>query len=87
MMAIEQNVVKDTLALSVDFFHVAIFHRFIKIHCSKMSPIIVRWFVAEYFPQTLEALRRRNLDILVELPEVEFKSPNVAQSWVHYDYV
>ena len=44
-------------------------------------------YTAKYFPQTLEALRRRNLDILVELPEVEFNYPNVAQSWVHYDYV
>ena len=44
-------------------------------------------YTAKYFPQTLEALRRRNLDILVELPEVEITYTNFAQSWVHYDYV
>lgn len=40
-----------------------------------------------YFNQTLSGLRKRNLDLLIELPEVSTKFVTADQKWTNYDLV
>ena len=44
-------------------------------------------YAARFFPQTLEALRKRRLDVLIETPGITIKSVTVADSWVEYDLI
>ena len=44
-------------------------------------------YAAKFFPQTLKALRKRRLDVLIETPGIAIKSVTVADSWVAYDSV
>ena len=44
-------------------------------------------YAVKFFPQTLEALRKRRLDVLIETPGIAIKSVTVADSWVGYDLI
>ena len=48
------------------------------------DPEMKNEYAVKYFPQTMEALRKRNLDILIDTPLDAVVSPNVADSWLDY---
>ena len=41
-------------------------------------------YAIKYFPQTMQALRKRNLDILIDTPLEVVLVPTVADSWLDY---
>jgi hypothetical protein len=41
-------------------------------------------YAVKYFPQTMQALRKRNLDILIDTPLEVVLTPTVADSWLDY---
>ena len=48
---------------------------------------IMNDYAAKYFPNTLKALRKRRLDVLIETPKFVTEVPSVADSWVDYELV
>lgn len=48
------------------------------------DPEIKNEYAVKYFPQTMRALRRRNLDILIDTPLEVVLNPTVADSWLDY---
>jgi hypothetical protein len=41
-------------------------------------------YASIFFPQTMEALKKRNLDLLVNIPTTVSRVKTVAESWIDY---
>ena len=44
-------------------------------------------YALKYFPQTLAALKKRKLDLLIIISDIEIKHRSVADSWIDYDII
>lgn len=67
-------------------YHIMYYRRYLSVS-NETSFSVNNDYTKKYFKQTLNALRRRNLDLLVELPEVDLKCRNRAHSWTNYEHV
>ena len=79
--------VKEIDMATEGVLHHTMFHRSFVIISNETDLSSKNDYAAKYFPRTLEALRKRRLDILIETPERATKSIPIANSWTDYDLV
>ena len=82
----EQNV-KEIDTASEGVLYRTMFHSTYVVASNGTDLSMKNDYAVKFFPQTLEALRKRRLDVLIETPGIAIKSVTVADSWVGYDLI
>ena len=79
--------VKDINSTSEGVLYHIMYFRLHFLPSPEIDLSLMNDYAMKHFPNTLEALRKRGLDVLIETPNTVTDVPSVADSWVDYELV
>ncbi len=87
----ENVTVEDAYVIDKDnggvLYHFMAFRHYKSEHHESKLLVSTNAYAAQHFNNTLDALRRRNLDLLVTLPYFQVKKEYPDSTWEDYDEV
>lgn len=79
--------VKDVDMANEGVLHHILLNRYYQAVSNETDLSTQNEYASKHFPNVMKALRKRKLDLLLEIPEKAIRTPNIYDAWLTYELI